>query len=212
MRGAVGIIVSAVVLFETAISVGAFASDCAPASMLYTVVTVTSKGASDGAFSSKSKTLYRLGSKYGRVEQLDAETGLPMLVVVNEPDMWAVSLKRKTGLHIVDPEPDRKFHVPVITTGSAHWGGFEFGCEEAFMKSVGAKSTTDGSGIIRYAHEADGMRVTLTLSRDHRPRAVDATGPNTHGHVTYQIFEWLKPRLNLFERPTNVRFTDQKVP
>src|ERR1051326_8818444 len=124
----------------------ALAGNCAPAQMLHIVISTRAEGQPSDAFITKPKTLYRLGNKYGRVEEaVDPERNLHLLFVVSEPDVWVVNLADRSGHHMVDSGPSLNLRAPTLQAiKSDHWNEFEFGCEEeAFMTSRGVKPTAD---------------------------------------------------------------------
>src|SRR2546428_515480 len=138
---------------------------CAPTRMLRIVTTVDAFGLPADHFVTQPKTLYRYGSMFGRVEEVfNKQTGLHLLVVVSEPDVWVVNRVNNSGQHMTDRGTNIDFHAPIITaTKSEHWRMLEFGCEEDFMKSVNAKTEPADGGMIRYSHEAEGIKASQSI-------------------------------------------------
>src|SRR5271154_3426713 len=55
------------------------------------------------SFAAKPKTIWRVGRKYGRIEEVpDPILGIHGLLICNEPDAWMINLVDKSGKHIVD--------------------------------------------------------------------------------------------------------------
>jgi hypothetical protein len=193
-------------------SLGSLAGNCAPDLMLHAVTVARRPFVHSGPFAGQPKALYRIGNKYGRVEEAkNPNDGLHLLIVVSEPDVWVVNRTDMSGQHMVDRGPTLDFRAPVIANfKSSRWNGFEFGCEESFMKSVGAKAMVDSSGNLNYTHEADGRKVTLHLSRDHYPLLAEISMPEGGYAIQYLTYEWLESDLRLFTRPVNVRYVERK--
>lgn len=189
------------------------ATTCAPPSMLHAVMTMHVEGAPADAFINKPKVFYRMGTKLGRIEEAeDAEQGVHLLIVINEPHFWMVNLADRTGQHSVDEDgPAGNFHAPILqSVEPKSWREFETGCEEAFMKAFGVKGDVDEEGNIRYVRESDGVRAVLTVNRDHKPLSVDVAGPEMRFRVTYDTYEWLAPKPELFEKPKGIAFVEAK--
>src|SRR5437879_11734236 len=73
---------------------------CAPTRMLRIVTTVDAFGLPADHFVTQPKTLYRYGSMFGRVEEVfNKQTGLHLLVVVSEPDVWVVTRAKHGDQH-----------------------------------------------------------------------------------------------------------------
>src|SRR5262245_35832646 len=84
----------------------ATAADCTPHKMVRITYANVAPGLDPRSFAAQPKTLYRLGSKYGRIEErADAVRGVHGLVVVQEPDIWTIDLMKRVGQHIVDAGP-----------------------------------------------------------------------------------------------------------
>ena len=182
--------------------------------MLHVVVSLQTDGQPSDAFITKPKTLYRLGSKYGRIEEAsDPEHNVHLLFVVSEPDVWAVNLANQTGRHMIDPGPSLNFRAPALqAVKSAQWNEFEFGCEEDFMISRGVKPSVDSEGTLTYVYEKEGVSVRLLVGSDHKPRAILGRIPEATFRLEYLMYDWLQPDLSLFKRPANIIFNEPKRP
>jgi hypothetical protein len=63
----------------------------------------------------KPKTLYVPGNRYARVEQeTDPSSHAANLIIVNEPNIWAIDSADKIGNHSTNPGPDFTVHNPIF--------------------------------------------------------------------------------------------------
>src|SRR5262245_48774168 len=118
---------------------------CAPEKMIRVVFRDATPGLDSNSFSAKPKTLYRLGTRYGRLEEaLDSENHIQGLMIANEPDLWMINLVTKSGQHIMDTGEPYYFHAPVFGAPDAPelLKSFEFGCELAYMKEKSVSPET----------------------------------------------------------------------
>ena len=181
------------------------AADCVPHKVLKIVT-------APDADVAEPHTLYRLGSRYGRLElPLNTADNTHLLFIVNEPDLWVVNQVDNTGRHMVDADEKGEFHAPVLEDmDSKFWSQFEFGCEEPFMKAVNARVELDG-GVTRYSHEAEGTSVVLTVAKG-KPQRVEVTTPKTKYAILYLVFEMLDDTsTDRFTKPEKVRFVEAKA-
>ncbi len=185
---------------------------CAPVRTLRIVTTVDDAQMEPGHFARRPKVMYRLGEKYGRIEEeLNPASGLHLLIVINEPDMWMVNLADKTGQHAVDEGPTFIFRAPIIgDLSSEYWNKFEFGCEVPFMQAVKASKREDArSGTTTYEHQAEGVTVALVTSKTGIPQRVTITNADGTYAFVYQSFEQLdNADTRLFDRPAGIKFTE----
>jgi hypothetical protein len=191
---------------------GAAWGHCAPEPVLKVVTAALYPGVPSDDFGSQPKTLFRRGEKYGRLEeQHNPETGLHLLIVVNEPDVWMVNRVDRTGQHIVDPGPTFRFGAPVLGgVESEHWKQFELGCEVAFMKEVGAERIELGpNGPIQYRHSQEGTTVELYTTVADIPTRAEVSSPEGKMTIEYLSFEFLETvPSDLFTKPEGVTFTE----
>jgi hypothetical protein len=83
-----GIILAGVILLG-----GDAWATCAPEQMVKVVVRDATPGVDPGSFAAQPRTFYRLGTRYGRTEEVpDPEHGMHGLIVVSEPDAWRVTV------------------------------------------------------------------------------------------------------------------------
>lgn len=143
-------------------------------------------------FVAQPRTLYRLGDRYGRLEEpFNAKDNVHLLVVVSEPDIWMANLVDMSGQHLVDPGPTFEFHAPILdAVESAFWRQLEFGCEEPFMKAVGARAEEASPGTFSYTHSAEGTTVNLVVA-DGKPQRIDIATPTIQYALRYLTFEML---------------------
>jgi hypothetical protein len=97
---------------------------------------------SEDARGARPKTLYLAGDRYARIEQpADSTTNSMNLIIVNEPHIWVINGRNKTGSHSTNPGPDFSVHNPILGPDCPEeLFDFEFGHEVDFLKRTGAKS------------------------------------------------------------------------
>ena len=117
---------------------------CAPTEMLKVVTIMDAPGLPGGHFARVPKTTYRLGSKYGRVEEsLNPETGRQVLLVISEPHLWIADLASHRGIHQTDPGPTFYYRAWIFgdpAIRSRMIGTLEFGCEVEWLMRAGANA------------------------------------------------------------------------
>ncbi len=174
------------------------------------------------SFDAMPKTLYRLGTTYGRSEeQPDPRRRLHGLVIVAEPKVWMINRISKTGRLLLDPGPSYDFHAPVIPaaagTADNPLDGLEFGMEYDFMAAHQATSTTatvkgktyDQLTVTRGDHE-----ITLLSRPGTRTpfRLTVARGPAVLAEYEYdEYLTDLAPQMDLFEPPADITILDEKT-
>jgi len=191
---------------------------CAPEKMVRIVTRDVSPGVAAEPFREQPKTLYRLGTRYGRVEELpNPASGLHLLVVINEPDVWMVNRRDGTGRHSIDPGPTFHVRAPVFERPGlpATLADLEHGCERAYFSGPNVKSSgTAGVGGRRCdlrTVDAATFRVTLCLDPGTRtPRRVSLYERDAVLAVLeYDAYEDALPAdLSLFARPRGVKFSE----
>lgn len=185
---------------------------CSPNKTLKVVTRIDAPEFPADHFARRPKTLYRLGEKYGRIEEeLNPLTGLHLLIVVNEPDMWMVNRADKTGQHAVDPGPTYRFRAPALgAVKSDHWNSFEVGCEVPFMENVkGVRKTTDDTGTVRYEYEAEGVKASLLVGKNRIPQQLTVTTADDRYTVLYDVYEQSADAdTTLFQKPEGIAFVE----
>ena len=191
---------------------------CAPEKMIRVVFRDATPGLDSNSFTAKPKTLYRLGTRYGRLEELlDSENHIQQLMIANEPDLWMINLVTKTGQHIVDSGEPYYFHAPVFGAPDApeFLKTFEFGCELAYMKE---KSVSPEAAPIE-TRKLESYRVsqgnlTIFLAVDSKLQkpvlAALHNGDKVVSVVKYLYYDsGLEPDLTLFKAPSGVALSEK---
>ena len=199
-------------LLATAAPAGA---KCAPRKVLKIVTSIDDPAISGEHFARRPKTLYRLGEKYGRLEEeKNGETGLHLLIVISEPDVWMVNRADNSGQHSVDPGPTFIFRAPLVSDiSSKYWNNLEMGCEVPFMNAVGAKpEPVDGHPDQHvYVHSAEGTTVRLIVGKNDIPLRAEIASSEGKFAIVYHSFEQLDTEdASLFAKPAGVKFTEQE--
>lgn len=193
------------------------AATCAPERMVRIVTRVATPPVEPGSFGAAPKTLYRLGTKYGRVEELpNPATKLHLLIVVNEPDVWMVNQLDRTGRHIVDQGPTFNFRAPIFEKDGMPpiLLTLELGCERAFLAANNAKPAGEATFVSRRCElqtvTAADFRVTICLGAGKEPmRASIYERGALIFDMEYDSYQDdLAPNLKLFERPSGIAFSE----
>jgi len=208
------------VFVVSVLSSGYARAGCAPEQMVKVAIRDATPGLDRNSFAAQPKTFYRLGTKYGRVEEVpDREHGLHGLMVVSEPDVWMINLFTKTGQHIVDTGAPYHFHAPVLAAGDdpEFVKAFEFGCELEYLKqkSSGPPKPLDLNGRTLNSYTASEGEYKIVLVVDpatSKPFAATVhRGETVVRYIRYLEYETgLKPILALFAPPKGVKYTEAK--
>jgi hypothetical protein len=197
------------------------AAECPPKHLLHIVTRVEGQSVEPGTLAALPRTVFRLGSKYARIEEApDTQNKIHGLIVVNEPDSWVVNLLDRTGRHVIDRGPTTNVHLPLF--GPAAFGKtfpselarIEMGCERDFFDSYQSPVTTLKSESISKVKQAVGVRDwKLVLVRQDA-----ASPPETlfvfHGEeivfvVHYLTYEELpSDDLTRFAKPDGIVFAE----
>jgi len=179
--------------------------DCAPKRLLHVVI--------GNHFHSKlpTQTLYRLGDRYGVVENPPDGSKFQMRLIVNEPDAWVTNLVNHTGTHHIDRGPTFVFRAPVFGgTGSEYWEKFEYGCEVEFIEAVGAKKQALDDGGRRYVHTADEITIILDIDENEIPKRVEIKSAYNSNVLEYWTWELLDDdSIERFQKPKGVEFVEE---
>lgn len=206
-----------------AIPLGAPAADrvCAPAAMLKAVTAWDVPGAPKDHFVRAPKTLYRQGERFGRVEEAqNAETGLHLLVVVSEPDLWVADLVTKRGNYQKDPGPSYNFRALVFgdpNIQSRFINSLEFGCEAAWLAEAGAtrSSVNHASlGAVEQLAYTEGSESLSLFLRSGGPARLELMR-NGSLYVAVQYLQYsagLPFQPDLFTRPIDIVFDGEQKP
>jgi hypothetical protein len=192
---------------------------CAPEKMARIVFRDGSPDVDRESFAGQPATLYRLGSKYARLEEApDPEHGIHGLSINAEPDIWMINVMTKSGQHILDPGEPYVVHVPVFggPEDPEFLKTFEFGCELQYMRE--RKVQPQPSTIGRF--KLDNYRVTVRdqtiglsiIAGTERPLfAVFLKNGNvvkSYQYVQYDL--GLAPQLELFAPPAGIKIEEAK--
>jgi len=192
---------------------------CSPEQLVRLVVANESEGMGHGDFASRPKTIYRLESKFARIEEeVDEQHNIHGLVVVSEPDSWVVNLATRQGTHFVDQKAPFVVHLPIFA-GHAEDKSFprellalEFGCESAFFDAwKSPEEPLSGSGRLKRAFGVGGwMAVVLRERNTPTPSMLflfrKADIVETYRYLNYDVL----PRdTSLFQKPPGIAFTEK---
>lgn len=188
--------------------------------MMKIVTRDTSPDLPDGAFARKPKTMYRMGSTLGRIEEApDPANGLHELIVVNEPKLWMINLEDQAGRLTVDPGPTYVFRASIIPHDEKGLKPpleeFEFGREYQFLrehKAAVAEESIEGKSYDAWSVTIEGYRIKLLSARgsEQPAKVVVSSGEGIVCQYEYDEYESnLPPRMSLFEPPQNVRIIEE---
>ena len=195
---------------------------CAPLRLTRMVVRNISPNLQAAAPAAQPRTLYRKGSTLLRSEESpDPSRNVHAVVVISEPDVWAMNMATRTGQHSVDPGPELNVHAPILPVSAdapPPMMGLEFGCEPEFV----AQFAPQPRQVVAWGAERALVHAlvrgdhALTLIMRDRSQAplmvVYARAGKPVFAVRYD--EWradLPDRRGLFEPPQGVRFTEAPV-
>jgi len=127
-----------------------------------------------GAYAGLPRTVYRVGSAMGRVEETrDLEFGMHALIILNGRDIWMINQVNESGMHFKAPDPDRGFRVPIVPSGSPiddhRVELFEIGRELTFMAESGVepiRREEDCNFFDVYETAVDGVTLTVFCAPD----------------------------------------------
>jgi hypothetical protein len=196
-------------------------AECAPPRLLRMVTQAESPKIQTGSFASRPKTVYRLGAKFARVEELaDPEQNLHLLFVTSAPDSWIVNRLDATGRHLVDSDVKGNVSIPLFPPGSfdesfpAELTAIQMGCEVAFFEShhspIKALKTRDADKIQQAVGLGDWMLVLMRRDEKSAPEMLFVFHGNDIAFVLrYLAFdEFPSPDMKLFAKPEGIAFTE----
>jgi len=193
---------------------------CGPEHMVKVVIRNATPGLDPNSFAAQPKTFYRLGTKYGRIEEApDREHGIHGLMVVSEPDLWMINLRSKTGQHFVDTGAPYHFHAPVLAGADdpEFVKAFEVGCELEYVKEKSSSPprpvTMNGRTLESYvASEGEYQLVLVIDPATQKPFAATVKkGGKIVSFIRYLEYETeLTPDLALFTPPSALTYTEAK--
>ena len=204
------------------LAAGEARAECAPARMIKATLRNATPDVDPASFAAQPRTFYRLGNRYGRIEDaVDTEHGVHGLMVASEPDLWMINLLNNKGKHLVDKEAPQHFHIPVLAgpKDAEFLKGFELGCELDYLKAQGAAAPTpvtmDGRTFNSYSAERGEHRIVLVVDpTTGKPFSATALkSGKVLMHVRYEEYTTsLPPDMSLFVPPKNVKMLDPGNP
>lgn len=188
-----------------------------PKEMIKATVLLQSPDVPAGSFAAKSKTMYRAGTRYCRVEELpDPDNGIQGVLIINEPDFWMENLMTKTVRHGVDPGPTFNCRLPTFADDpDKEAAGLEFGQEFDFFKSKGAKpregpvlqsKQTTGYGV----EIGSSMLALFTYGIPERPLAVSRKRGDKDEIYWYSGYGHVPFDAKLFAKPEGMKVEEIK--
>ena len=195
----------------------AYAADkvCAPQSMIKAVTSIEAPDLPPNHFYRVPKTLYRLGERQGRVEEaLNPETGVHLLIVVNEPDLWMVNLAERRGRYIRDPGPTFYFRARLFAdaaVNSMFIRSLEIGCELSWLREAGIRPQGIAHptlGSVNRIEFKEGKERLILYERANKPVRIELFGGNglimAMNYLSYEAD--LKAKPELFTKPEGIVF------
>jgi len=193
------------------------AQTCDPQKMVRVVYRDVSPGVDASSPAGQPETLYRLGTKYARVEgAIDPHEGTQPILVANEPDIWMVNLLSKQGRHFTDSDAASGFRAPVVGDPNVppSIAAMEFGCEMAFMKGVPTKKADlDGQRVSQYEKKIDRYRVVLSVIQKAQTPVSLFLYESDKLVFALRYVEYdntLAPKMELFQRPGGITYQEGK--
>lgn len=191
--------------------------------MMKIITRNVSPGIDPHSFGAQPKTLYRMGEKYGRSEELpDSGMKLHLLVVVSEPNVWMINLWDKTGKLIVDPGPTYVFRASIIPSEERGMkpplGDFEFGTEYDFLRSnkaVQTRTIVQGKkyDCLRVTREGYDITLLSHIGTKTPYRVRVKRGERIVCEYEYDAYQkGLSPKIKLFKPPSDVKIIETVKP
>jgi hypothetical protein len=169
------------------------------------------------SFVAKPKTMYRVGSRYCRMEEEpDTKNGIHGLLIVSEPDYWMANLITKTARHGVDPGPSFNCHMPMFADDpDKEAAGLEFGLEMEFFKAKGATphegGVLQGKKTTHYQVEIGSSKLALfTYGTPERPLAVGRVRGDKGEIYWFSGYGQVPFDAKLFVKPEGMKIEETK--
>src|SRR5690349_9956447 len=157
---------------------------CSPSRLLKVVTTIETPGMPKDHFLRVPTTLYRLGDGNGRIEEApNPRTGNHLLIVINEPDVWAVNLALRKGKYQKDPGPTYYFRARLFDNSEARSAvirTLEIGCEVKWLLEAGAKpleTVHPTLGAVNQLEFVEGNERLVLYERGGKPLQLEFYGP-----------------------------------
>jgi len=195
-----------------------------PKMMTRVEVTLHSPDVPEGSFAAKPKVFYRAGDRYCRIEEAaDPEAGVHNLMIVNEPDYWAVNLLTKTAKHGSDPGPTFNCHLPIFASGdpkalddeTKEIRQLEFGREPEFFEHKGA-APEPGPAFAKHettmyrAQVGAAVLMLFVAKSPELPVAVSLKRGGETEIFLYSQYARMEFDAKLFAKPADVKIEDLK--
>ena len=123
------------------------------------------------------------GTEYARIEQpADSSSGQKNLIIVHQPDIWIIDVKKDKVSHTVNPGPDFSIHNPILGPDTPiDLSALEYGHEVEFFdhSKTAALGTT----------EFDGVRCNATKVRSSTCDVVLYTSIKTNKPLRLEVFK-----------------------
>jgi hypothetical protein len=162
------------------------------------------------------KRLYRMGTRYGRLEEMyNPATGIHMHVIIDEPHVWIVNLKTNSAQYHLDKGPVLEFHSPMFPAEEQNSlppfsHTCEFGLEFTFLRNNKAVKSSVKIDKVEYDHyHAKINRYEMTLV-SHKGKDIPwkiELKKDGKRVIEYEYLEYEKGlpfRKELFECPAGV--------
>ncbi len=169
-----------------------------------------------GGFSGAgSTTVYRLGTKYGRLEERVVRGGsIQSSYVVNEPHVWRHDFVSKRYESLRD-SPGEAFHAYVVWRPGLPESlqNLEFGCEAKFLEEFAHEKgavVLAGKSLMRYDWDIGDFTVSMLVEGTGTPHSVALLKQGQLvSHMRYFGYHsGLEPDMSLFAPIDGVQYVD----
>jgi len=189
-----------------------------PKTMMMISTRVVEPRPAPSSFAAQARTLWRAGTKYGRVaEPPDLQNHIHGLMIINEPNVWMINLLDKSGKHEVDPGPSLDVHLPIFPdrSVSTQLKDLEFGRELEFFTTKGAKGSEgemiNGRGTSRYELTIENSKIVLwTDVKSKKPLRVSLIEGAQIETIEYLSYDDLAFNPSLFQPPAGIVMQSSK--
>lgn len=195
------------------------ATDQAPASMTKMLVRLSGPGIKPNSPSALSRTIYRAGPHYARIEDPpDSRQRMEKVTVIAEPDAYSFNVIDKTGTHVIDQGGATDLHLPIVLPFDPKHqlpslDRLEFGSEFEFFEQAGAGKE---SGPIINAQPTDayvlqtpsGPATLVVKAGTERPIKLSWKSPDGTYTYEYTSYEDVPFDRGLFSKPPGVKLKE----
>jgi len=195
---------------------------CAPAGLFSATVRDISPGLAASSQRAQPRQLWRSGARFFRSLEQPQPNGRQALVIIAEPDIWAIDVGSRSGRHTTDPGPDLFVRAPILPTGAdlpPELHALEFGCEMDFVAAhaPAAQQIIDWGSAKAGVHVFSSGEHSLAMLVDTRRNAPVMLSYLRQGRPVF-VLRYDEYRRNQGERPqlfepaNNVRMTEGPAP